>query len=68
MEHSDIVILEYYMKGFKDELRGTSTVMPDSSVLQIAYRLGAEHAIIGDDVQSLDLLTNEEILKMIKNS
>lgn len=68
MEQSDIVILEYYMKGFKDELRGTSTVMPDSSVLKTAYRLGAEHAIIGDGVQSLDLLTNEEILKMIKNS
>jgi high-affinity nickel permease len=33
----------------------------------IAYKLGAEHAIIGDDVSSIDNLSNDDIIKMIKN-
>ena len=68
MGETDCTILDYYMKGFNDELRGTSVTVPSSYMLERAYRMGAEHAIIGDDDQSLDLFDSEEILKMIKNS
>jgi hypothetical protein len=62
----DEELLTCYMKGFKDELYGTSTEVYDVELKNRAYRLGAQHAIIGDDVRSVDYLTNEEILKMIK--
>jgi hypothetical protein len=59
-------LLEGYLLGFKDELRGTSSVVPDG-IISKAYKLGALHAIVGDDVRSVDYLTNEEILKLIRN-
>ena len=59
-------LLDWYMKGFDDELRGTSTVESENKIEMIAYRLGAQHAIIGDDVSSIDNLSNEEIISMIK--
>ena len=60
-------LLDWYMKGFDDELRGTSTVESENKIEMIAYRLGAQHAIIGDDVSSIDNLSNEEIISMIKS-
>ena len=59
------ILLLYYNKGFHDELHGTSTVMPDDELVKKAYAIGAAHALIGDDVRSVDYLTNEEILKLI---
>ena len=63
---NDKEILSYYMQGFNDELYGTtSTVIGD--VLLKAYKLGASHAIIGDDVRCVDYLSDQDILDLIKN-
>lgn len=61
---SDKTLLEYYIKGFRDELNGTSSVAPEGELLK-AYSLGVLHAIVGDDVRSVDYLTDEEILQLI---
>lgn len=60
-------LLKWYMKGFNDELRGTSTVESDNRIDMVAYNLGAQHAIIGDDVSSIDNLSDEEIISMIED-
>jgi hypothetical protein len=60
-------LLKWYMKGFNDELKGSSTIESENKIEMIAYKLGAEHAIIGDDVSSIDNLSNDDIIKMIKN-
>lgn len=54
--------LQEYMKGFKDELNNEA-VNCDSK----AYKLGALHAIIGDDNFNIDMLSDEDILIMIHN-
>jgi hypothetical protein len=63
---SDKSLLDWYMKGFNDELRGSSSIVSDSELENKAYRLGALHAIFGDDMKSIDQLTKGEILKQIK--
>ena len=60
-------LLTYYMYGFKDELNGTTTVESDYELENVAYKLGAQHAIMGDDLRDFDYLTYDEILKLIKN-
>lgn len=64
---TDESLLEYYMKGFKDELRGTSSTESDNALENRAYMLGSMDAITGDDVSSLDFKNDKEILKIIKN-
>lgn len=61
-------LLKIYSSGFNDELDGTynNTYNKDSLEYK-AYLVGSNHAIIGDDVSSIDLLTNEELLKIIKS-
>ena len=55
------------MRGFNDELKGTSSILPNNDILvKNAYSLGADHAILGDEMTSIDLLTQEEILKLIR--
>ena len=63
---TDKELLEFYMLGFNDELNGTSSVVPNSTLLTKAYTIGANHAVLGDDVRSFDYLTDEQILKIIK--
>ena len=67
MDTKDEVLLDYYVKGFHDELWGTSRAVPIDVEITTAYDLGCLHAIVGDDVRSVDYLSNEEILKQIKN-
>lgn len=58
----DRILLEVYFQGFADALDDKF----DNSKKNIkAYNLGASHAFIGDDVRSVDYLSDEEILKMI---
>ena len=64
---TDENLLKWYMKGFNDELWGTSTVESDSPLEMKAYRLGADHALMGDEISSIDKLTNYQILKLIKH-
>lgn len=55
-------LLIIYSQGFADEL---DRVFKDSykkgSVESIAYNMGGSHAIVGDDVSSIDLMSEEEI-------
>lgn len=60
-------ILHTYMQGFKDEIWGLDDKEFSDPILIKAYQLGRDHAIIGDDVRSVDYLSNEEILNQIKN-
>lgn len=70
---NDKELLEYYMQGFKDELYVKDCLVFNGvnkadKLQKIAYELGRIHAIIGDDIRSIDYLTEEEILKRIKNN
>lgn len=64
---NDETLLEHYMWGFTDELDSKPSPVFDDTLLTNAYKLGRDHAIIGDDVRSVDYLSNQEILRMIKN-
>jgi len=61
----DEQMLKLYMEGFNDELNGTA----QSNVKHLMfkqYRIGADHALLGDDNRNLDYLSNEEILNLIR--
>lgn len=62
---NDKELLEWYWKGWNDELDGTTSTIENKYAIK-AYKLGALHAYVGDDVTSIDLLSNAEILDMIK--
>lgn len=64
---SDEKLLEHYMWGFTDELDSRPSPVFDDDMLTNAYKLGRDHAIIGDDVKSVDYLSNQQILRLIKN-
>ena len=57
-------ILGYYFKGFTDELERNKQEVPEG-IATISYNLGKSHALIGDDVRSVDYLTEEEIVQMV---
>lgn len=58
-------ILEVYMDGFVDELSQKKFTSYIDPILDKAYRLGKQHAIIGDDLTAVDYYTDELILEMI---
>lgn len=66
MEISKCSVLVIYSQGFADELDG---VFKDrykrGSVESIAYNMGGAHAIVGDDISSIDLMSEEEIYEEI---
>ena len=66
MKISDNNLIKWYKKGFSDELNGTTSIESDNKIENKAYNIGATHAIIGDDVKSVDYLSNDEILEIIK--
>jgi hypothetical protein len=63
---SDEELLGYYMLGFEDELDNNHEQKFDNPPMNRAYNLGRLHALIGDDVRSVDYLTNDEIIKQIR--
>jgi hypothetical protein len=63
---SDEELLGYYMLGFEDELDNNHEQKFDNPLMNRAYNLGRLHALIGDDVRSVDYLTNDEIIKQIR--
>jgi hypothetical protein len=63
---TDKSLLEWYVKGFKDELNGTSSVESENRIENRAYMIGALDAVCGDDVTSIDRKSDEEILTLIK--
>jgi len=66
MNKQDKELLETYMWGFNDELDGRTRMWNPNPLLLRAYNLGRDDALIGDDVASSDLQTNEEILNRIR--
>jgi hypothetical protein len=64
----DKTILETYMCGFNNELDVKERISDLSPLLLKAYNLGALHAVVGDDVRSVDYLSDVKILDMIKSS
>jgi hypothetical protein len=63
----DKKILKCYMEGFNDELNQIhDEAKYKNEILKKSYILGGTHAVVGDDVRSVDYLTNEQILKIIK--
>ena len=65
---TDNRLLYLYRKGFDDELDGVFNESFTGSELEIrAYNLGSYHAILGDDVKSVDCLSEKEIIKLIRD-
>lgn len=63
-------LLDTYMWGFRDGLNDITSFSfknRNQSLKHKAYYLGKNDAIIGDDVSSNDLQTNEQIIERIKN-
>lgn len=62
------VLLSIYMLGWQDESCGVTkqSLKYKNKLLQKAYDLGVSHFVVGDDVSSTDKLSDEEILKLIK--
>jgi len=65
MNIKETELLYYYFRGWKDELYETTTTVPLDVLITKAYNTGANHAILGDEVKSIDYLSDEEILKII---
>ena len=64
----DNEIMKWYMKGWQDELNGSSSTLPnDRPDIDLCYSVGASDCIIGDDIPSNDYRTSEEIIKGIKS-
>ena len=58
---TDKSLLEWYVKGFNDELNGTSSVESENRIENRAYMIGALDAVCGDDVPAIDYKSDEEI-------
>lgn len=67
MNQADKDLLKWYRKGFYDELDGTSSNPSAIELENYAYRLGVINAIVGDDVSSVDYLSDVAILALIKD-
>ena len=65
MDKIEAELLYYYFRGWKDELYGSSSVVPEDVLITKAYHMGANHSVLGDEVRSVDYLSDEEILKQI---
>ena len=60
MNNDNKVLIEYYMLGFKDELDGTTTIIPNDNIdLLTAYQVGAVDAIVGATRQMHTVLIDE---------
>ena len=68
MTKEDKILLETYMMGFNDELDNKEKQWNPNPLLLKAYNMGRTDAIVGDDISSSDLQTQEEILNQIKTT
>lgn len=61
-------LLEIYKEGFIDELDNKfDSRRVNKNLDGKAYNLGSFHAMIGDEFKSFDYLSDEQILKIIKD-
>lgn len=65
-EITDDLLLQTYMWGFNDELDGRTRLVNTEPILLKAYSIGRDDAIIGDEISSSDLQTNQQIISRIK--
>ncbi len=67
MTQEDREILTWYFYGFNDELKSSTNRISNIEINNIAYKVGSIHASLGDDMPTIDYMTDEETLKIIKN-
>jgi hypothetical protein len=67
MTKEDKEILTWYFYGFNDSLKGSKNRESDTEINNAAYKVGFMHARLGDDMPTIDYMTDEETLKIIKN-
>ena len=63
---SDEELMGCYMHGFMDELDNNPDYDFGSPIKNRAYYMGRGHALVGDDCRSVDYLSNQEIINMIR--
>lgn len=64
---TDKSLLEWYKRGFKDELTGSSSLCSEHELENKAYGIGAKHSSgKWDNTKIIDYLSDEEILVLIK--
>lgn len=71
MENNFWKILSAYKSGWKDsgDCRTAPYIAPkmyEDNLLQLAYETGWNDYIIGDDISSIDLQTNKQIVDKIR--
>jgi hypothetical protein len=65
---TDKNLLKIYKEGFRDELDSNFDSRRINNNLDgKAYNLGSFHAMVGDESKSFDSLSDEQILKIIRN-
>ena len=65
---TDKDLLEIYYRGFRDELdRNFDRRRVNNNLDGKAYSLGSFHAKVGDESKSFDSLSDEQILKIIRD-
>lgn len=68
MEPTNKDLMALYMLGFNDELDGVKRDMNLSGLLLSAYKVGRWDAITGDDISWVDLESDEEKLRKIRQT
>lgn len=66
MSIEDIGLLSVYVVGWSD-CGDNNDKKEYNGLYQKAYDLGWNHFIMGDEISSIDYLSNEEIIKLIKD-
>jgi hypothetical protein len=61
-------LLHWYFYGFNDALSGKNRNMDATDAQIVAYKVGGMHARLGDDIPSLDYMSDAETLNIIKNA
>lgn len=62
-------LLRVYMEGFNDELDKVFKEDFQGSELEVrAYNLGALAALFGDDLKTMDYLTDEQLIRDIRKN
>ena len=65
---SDEELLGCYMHGFMDELDNNDNYVFDLPIKNRAYNIGRSHAFLGDDCRSVNYLSNQEIINLLRKN
>ncbi len=64
---TDSHLLKIYELGFSNYLKGIPRLTYGHDLEQKAYNIGEAHAWAGDDCESIDGMTDKDILKEVKS-